>query len=52
MEPNIIKSNPSFIEQYPPMARPINLEILPYLSNRRSESAEKYFNWAGKTHRK
>jgi hypothetical protein len=52
MEPHINKPDPSFGDQYPPMDKPIDPEAPSLSSSRRSESAEKYFNWIRKTQRK
>lgn len=52
MEPHLIKSNPSFIGQHPSMDRTFGFDNSLNLLNRRSESAERYFGWAGKGNRK
>jgi hypothetical protein len=52
MEPHIDKQSPSFTDEYSSMDKPTDLKIPSFLNNRRSESAEKYFDWIKKTQRK
>jgi hypothetical protein len=52
MEPQSIKDTPVLVDENPSMDNPIDIQTSAFLNNRRSESAEKYFDWVRKTQRK
>ncbi len=44
--------DPSLTEENESIESPFSKQIYPILNQRRSDSAEKYFDWASKTNRK
>jgi hypothetical protein len=52
MEPYLIDDTSSSVDEYGSIENPFAAQEHPFLGKRRTDSAEKYFNWAGKTNRK
>ena len=48
----MLDHSPSLIDEYALVQSTPPVEVDPILNERRADSAEKYFDWAGKTHRK